>query len=166
MTTREHSGREYPARPLVGIGVVLLKPPSGDAPGTVLLVRRGKPPAMGRWSLPGGAQELGETAEHAARRELLEETGLATGPLVLAANVDSIHRDAEGRVQFHYTILDFAGLWQDGDPVAGSDVTEAVFAPLDDLGRFDLWDEAHRIIGLACRLLSSACGGTETACRS
>ncbi len=166
MTTREHSGREYPSRPLVGIGVVLLKPPSDHAPEAVLLVRRGKPPAMGRWSLPGGAQELGETAEHAARRELLEETGLATGPLVLAANVDSIHRDAEGRVQFHYTILDFAGLWQSGDPTAGSDVTEAVFAPLDDLDRFGLWDEAHRVIGLARRLLSSACGGTETACRS
>jgi 8-oxo-dGTP diphosphatase len=159
-------GRDYPSRPMVGVGIALLRPPFDGAPAAVLLVRRGKPPAMGSWSLPGGAQELGETAEDAARRELAEETGLAAGPLVLAANVDSIHRDPEGRVQFHYTILDFAGWWQAGAPSAGSDVTDAVFAPLDDLGRFELWSEAHRVIGLACRLLSSVSGGTETPCRS
>jgi ADP-ribose pyrophosphatase YjhB (NUDIX family) len=151
---------------MVGIGVVLLKPASGGVPAAVLLVRRGKPPAMGSWSLPGGAQKLGETAEHAARRELEEETGLTAGPLLLAANVDSIHRDADGRIQFHYTILDFAGLWQTGEPTAGGDVTEAVFAPLDDLARFELWSEAHRVIGLASRLFSSACGATETPCQS
>ncbi len=152
--------REYPTRPLVGIGVVLLKPPSGPVPWAVLLVRRGKPPAIGSWSLPGGAQELGETAEHAARRELAEETGLVAGLLILAANVDSIHCDTAGRVQFHYTILDFAGCWQGGEPVAGSDVTDARFVALDDLARYDLWSEAHRVIGLAYGLLSSACGAT------
>ena len=160
------TGREYLKHPMVGIGVVLLKPRIGDAPAAVLLVRRGKPPAMGRWSLPGGAQELGETAENAARRELAEETGLTAGPLVLAANVDSIHRDAADRIQFHYTILDFAGLWQAGEPRAGGDVTDAVFAPLDDLARFDLWSEAHRVIELARRLLSSASGGTGTPCQN
>lgn len=160
------AGRDYPSHPMVGVGVVLLRPPSDDAPAAVLLVRRGKPPAMGSWSLPGGAQELGETAEDAAKRELAEETGLLAGPLVLAANVDSIHRDAEGRVQFHYTILDFAGWWQSGTPSAGSDVTDAVFAPLDDLARFELWSEAHRVIGLACRLLSCVSDGMATPCRS
>lgn len=160
------TGREYPTRPLVGIGVVLLRPPTLTTQGAVLLVRRGTPPNIGRWSLPGGAQELGETAEQAARRELAEETGLTAGPLVLAANVDSITRDAEGRVQFHYTILDFAGWWQDGTPRAGGDVTDAVFAPLDDLGGYDLWSEAHRVIAVARRLLSSACDGTGTPGRS
>jgi len=160
------TGRDYPTRPLVGIGVVLLRPSDEAMPGAVLLVRRGKPPSMGSWSLPGGAQELGETAEQAARRELAEETGLEAGPLVLAANVDSIHRDETGRVQFHYTILDFAAWWQAGEPAAGSDVTDAVFAPLDDLARFDLWSEAHRVIDLACRLLSSASDGMRTFSRS
>lgn len=154
--------RDYPTRPLVGVGVVLLKPPSGATAGEVLLVRRGKPPAMGRWSLPGGAQDLGETAEHAARRELAEETGLASGPLILAANVDSIHHDAAGRVEYHYTILDFAGHWQGGAPAAGSDVTDAVFAPLDDLGRYELWSEALRVIDTAQRLLSCASAATAT----
>ena len=152
--------REYPPHPLVGIGIALLKP---DA---ILLVRRGKPPAMGRWSLPGGGQELGETAEDAARRELTEETGLVAGPLVLAASVDSITRDKAGRVQYHYTILDFAGWWQGGEPQAGGDVTAAEFAPLDSLGRYALWSEAHRVIGLARGLLSSVSDGTATTSRN
>jgi 8-oxo-dGTP diphosphatase len=142
--------REYPARPIVGIGVVVLKP------GAVLLVRRGKPPNMGAWSLPGGAQEVGETAEDAARRELLDETGVTVGPLTLAANVDTIRRDAAGRVQFHYTIIDFAAAWLDGEPVAGSDVSEAIWAGLDGLDGLDaygLWSEAHRVIGIARRQL-------------
>lgn len=140
--------REYPARPIVGIGVVVLKP------GAVLLVRRGKPPNMGAWSLPGGAQELGETAEEAARRELLEETGVTVGPLALAANVDTIRRDEAGRVQYHYTIIDFAAGWLEGEPVAGSDVSEAIWAPLDQLDEYGLWSEAHRVIGIARRQLS------------
>lgn len=142
------SSREYPARPLVGIGVVLLKP------GAVLLVRRARAPSLGQWALPGGAQELGETAEAAARRELREESGLEAGPMHLAANVDSIHRDPDGRVRFHYTILDFAAAWIGGDPAPGDDVSEALFAPLDDLARYDLWTEAHQVIALARRLLA------------
>ena len=144
------SSREYPSRPLVGIGVVLFRP------GAVLLVRRAKPPASGSWSLPGGAQKVGETAEAAARRELLEETGLEAGPLYLAAHVDSIHRDAGGRVQYHYTILDFAGAWTGGDPRPGGDVSEALFAPLDGLAAYDLWSEAHRVIAIGRRLVEPA----------
>ena len=136
----------------MGIGVALLRRghPSG---GEVLLVRRAKPPNAGSWSLPGGAQELGETAEAAARRELLEETGLNVAELVLAANVDSIHRDASGRVQFHYTILDFAGICTEGTPCAADDVSEVAWAAFDDLEHYALWSEAHRVIGLARALL-------------
>jgi ADP-ribose pyrophosphatase YjhB (NUDIX family) len=139
--------REYPARPIVGIGVVVLRDDS------VLLVRRGKPPNIGSWTLPGGAQELGETAEAAARRELLEETGIEVGPLLLAATVDIIRRDASQRVQYHYTIIDFCAPWAAGEPLAGSDVSEAVWAPLDALAPFDLWSEALRVIGISRRLL-------------
>jgi ADP-ribose pyrophosphatase YjhB (NUDIX family) len=141
------TGREYPARPIVGIGVVVLRNDS------VLLVRRGKPPNVGSWTLPGGAQEIGETAEAAARRELLEETGIEVGDLHFAAVVDSIRRDADQRVQYHYTIIDFCARWAAGEPMAGTDVTEAVWAPLDVLEPFDLWSEAHRVIAVSRRLL-------------
>ncbi len=139
--------RRYPSRPIVGIGIVVLRD------NAVLLVRRGRPPNAGMWSLPGGAQELGETAERAARRELLEEAGLTVGPLHLAAHVDSIDRDGDGRVRYHYTIIDFAALWVAGEPHAGSDVSDAVWADLDRLCCYDLWDEAHRVIGMARTLL-------------
>ena len=143
--------REYPARPIVGIGVAILRPAS--AVPEVLLVRRGKPPNLGSWALPGGAQELGETAADAARREILEECGLRLGEIHLAANVDSIHRDPDGRVRYHYTIIDFAGLWQGDAAVAGDDVSELLWAPVDALGGYGLWTEAHRVIDIARRLL-------------
>jgi 8-oxo-dGTP diphosphatase len=117
----------------------------------VLLIRRGRAPMMGAWGLPGGGQELGETAEEAARRELLEETGLTVGEMRLAGAVDSIHRDEAGRVRYHYTILDFTALWTSGEPVALSDAAEAVWARLDALEPYALWHEAHRIIALARR---------------
>lgn len=139
--------REYPDRPFVGIGIVVLKPDQ------VLLVRRGKAPNWGKWSLPGGAQELGETAEAAARRELMEETALEVGPLHLAANVDAIHPDDTGRIRFHYTIIDFAAAWIGGDPRPGDDVSDLTWAPLDKLDVYDLWSEALRVIAIARRLV-------------
>ena len=147
------SEREYPARPLVGIGIVVLKPPH-----EVLLIRRGRAPMLGAWGLPGGGQELGETAKAAARRELLEETGLAVGELRLAGNADSIEHDAAGRIRFHYTILDFAGLWAGGEPKAQSDAASVTWADLRALDRYDLWSEAHRIIALALRAFGMESG--------
>lgn len=142
------SDREYPQRPIVGIGIVVIK---GNQ---VLLCRRGKAPNIGSWTLPGGAQDVGETCEDAARRELAEETALVVGDLHFCAHVDTIRRDAAGRVQFHYTILDFAARWQSGEAVAGSDVSEVEWADMDALEPYALWSEAHRIIGIARSLLA------------
>ncbi len=119
----------------------------------VLLCQRGKPPNLGSWTLPGGAQEVGETCEQAARRELLEECGLEVGPLYFCAHVDTIRRDDDGRIRFHYTILDFCARWVAGEPVAGSDVTAAVWAPMEALEPYGLWSEAHRIIEIAKTLI-------------
>ena len=134
------TSREYPARPLVGIGIVVLRE------NTVLLVRRTRPPSPGAWSLPGGAQRLGETAEQAARRELLEETGLSVGPLHLAGHVDSIHTDPDGRIQFHYTILDFCALYAGGQATPGGDAGAIHWAERDRLQHYDLWREGIQII--------------------
>ena len=142
--------REYPPRPIVGIGVVVLKE---DA---VLLIQRGKPPNMGAWSLPGGAQELGETIEMAARRELEEETGLEVGDLTLAACFDSIRHDDAGRIHYHYTIIDYAARWRHGDPRPGGDVTLARFVAMDDLSEYNLTPAAHDVIHLARSLLGFA----------
>ncbi len=144
------SSREYPARPLVGIGIVVLRP------GAVLLIRRARPPAQGAWSLPGGAQRVGETAEQAARRELAEETGLSTGALHLAAYADSIHPDADGRIRFHYTILDFCTAWTGAEAVAGGDASAVTWAPLDRLAGYDLWPEIPRVIRLSQAVLTTA----------
>jgi ADP-ribose pyrophosphatase YjhB (NUDIX family) len=136
--------RDYPR---VGVGIIVLKQ---DA---VLLIKRSKPPAAGAWSLPGGRQEWGETAQEAARRELHEETGLAVGALTLAGYVDSIHRDDAGAVLFHYTILDFAALYEGGDARAGSDAAALAWVKFDEFDQYDLWSEARRLIGCARSLI-------------
>lgn len=137
------TGRDYPDRPMVGVGTVVFR---GEA---VLLVRRLNPPRAGQWSLPGGAQELGETTEEAARRELREETGLEPADLELVTTVDLIERDADGRVRFHYVLIDFWAECPDGLPRAGHDAGEAAFVALDEIDGLGLWAETVRIIGLA-----------------
>lgn len=133
----------YPTHPHIGIGIILFR---GD---DVLLIRRGRPPGAGRWSLPGGKQELGETAEAAARRELREETGLGCGALTMVAHADSITYDADGRIEYHYTILDFAGRYEGGEAIPGDDASACVWASPEELGGYDLWGEILRVIGIA-----------------
>lgn len=140
------SNREFPTRPWVGIGAIIFRD------GRVLLARRGKPPRLGSWSLPGGAQHLGETAEACARRELLEEAGVQAGPLLLADVIDSISQDESG-IRYHYTIIDYCGLWEAGEARAGDDVAEIAWALPGELADFSLTPEALAVIGKARRLL-------------
>lgn len=133
----------YPNRPLIGVGMVVFKDDR------VLLVRRGKPPRQGQWSLPGGRQRLGERIEEAARREAAEEAGIEieVGPLIDV--VDSITRDDRGVVQFHYTLVDVLAEWCGGEAVAGHDATEVAWVDPADLSAYALWKETERIIALA-----------------
>ncbi len=139
--------REYPERPLVGVGVVVLKG------GQVLLIKRGKPPRQGQWSLPGGLQEVGETVYAAARREVLEECGISIEPLEVVEVIDAITPDDYGKIRYHYTLVDVLADWTSGEPVAGDDAMDAAWfdpAVLDTLG---MWVETPRVIrkGIALR---------------
>ena len=114
-------GRRYPERPIVGVLAIVMR---GDR---VLVVRRANPPLPGRWGFPGGVLELGETVAQGAMRELLEETGViaeATGPLTV---IDTIDRDPENRVRYHYTLVAVIGRWQSGEGTPGDDVDEVAW---------------------------------------
>ena len=134
MPDGENSGikRRYPAQPVVGVGAVVFK---GDE---VLLVRRGQEPARGSWSLPGGLVELGETLVAAITRELAEETGLTVTLLGIAAVAERIFPDPDGRIAYHYVLVDYLCDYLGGELTVGSDITAARFISRSELAGFDL----------------------------
>lgn len=136
------AGREYPLRPMVGVGVVVWH---GER---VLLVQRGRPPRVGQWSLPGGAQELGETVAAAACREVFEETGLAIEVGEVLATVDMIERDGD-RVRYHYTLIDFSAEAAGPELRPGGDAADARWFTVEEAAALGLWSETVRIIELA-----------------
>ncbi|MBL8551908.1 MAG: NUDIX hydrolase [Hyphomonadaceae bacterium] len=121
-------------RPVAGIGVVCIR---GDE---VLLIRRGKPPRLDEWSLPGGRLEWGETAHAGALRELKEETGVEAEIVGLVDVVDFIAEDT------HYVLVDYAARWVAGEPVAGDDARDARFFPLREVPSLRLWSQTERVI--------------------
>jgi ADP-ribose pyrophosphatase YjhB (NUDIX family) len=144
--------RQYPTRPIPAVGVVVLR---GEE---VLLIRRGRAPQKGGWSLPGGAQKLGETVRETALREVREETGLSVRLAGLIDVVDSLTPDGDGKPEYHYTLVDFAAHWVAGEAEAGGDAAEVRWVPADSLDDYDLWSETRRVIALA-RELCAAPGG-------
>lgn len=132
--------RQYPDRPFCGVGVVVWR---GDR---VLLVRRGRAPRKGDWSIPGGLQELGETVGETALREVREETGLTVRLTDQLGVVDSVRRDDTGRVEYHYTLIEFAAEWVSGEPAPNDDVDRALWVSPDELDAYALWTETRRII--------------------
>lgn len=133
-------------RPTVGVGAVVWRGAH------VLLIRRGKPPGVGTWSLPGGRQEWGETVEAALRREVREETALDLGPLTFVAVVDLVATGADGTVVRHYTLLDYTAEAAAGEAVAGDDAQAVAWFHPDALAAVDLWDETRAVIERAARL--------------
>lgn len=125
--------REYPPCPLVGVGVFVLR---GDR---CLVVRRGGSPALGLWSVPGGRVELGETLRDAALRELAEECGpdLQVDLKGIVMALDRITRDADGRVQYHYVLIDFVAEHVAGEVEAGTDALEARWVTLEELATLE-----------------------------
>jgi ADP-ribose pyrophosphatase YjhB (NUDIX family) len=110
---------------------------------------------LGEWSLPGGAVEVGETLEKAVRRELLEETGIEVEILGVSAVLERIFPDAEGKISYHYVLLDFLCQYRSGDPEPNSDILELCFTPLPCLERFQLPSQALEVILQAHSQLSN-----------
>ena len=135
--------RRYPTRPIVGVGTVVM---DSDR---VLMIKRGKPPRRGSWSLPGGAQELGETIREAARREVREETGLQIEIFGLIDVVDSVRSDADDKIEYHYTLIDLAGYSVGGTLMAGGDAQDCRWFTRTEINAMDIWSETKRIISLA-----------------
>lgn len=157
----DRSVREYPSRPIVGVGAVILITPDdrtriayeGEMPATgIVLVRRRFEPLAGRWSLPGGAVELGETLDAAVRREVAEETGLSVDVGVVIDAFSRIMLDQIRRVQYHFVLVDYLCRPSGGRLQHGSDVSDVHLADVADLKPFTLTDTALAMIQRATEL--------------
>jgi len=151
------AAREFPDAPRVGVGAVVL---DGDR---VLLARRGRPPSVGKWSIPGGLVHLGERLEDAAIREVKEESGLHVRLLGLCGVIDRVVHEQDV-VRYHYVIIDYAAECVGGLLEAGSDAAEVRWVAVGDLGQYDctegLADMIHRAIAIQ-RAMSSQPGGSS-----
>jgi ADP-ribose pyrophosphatase YjhB (NUDIX family) len=135
--------------PRVGVGAVVLHE------GRVLLVRRGRPPGVGRWSLPGGLVDLGESTEAAACREVEEECGITVRLAGIAGVVDRIIRDEAGRVRYHYVLVDYLAYADSDAATAGTDATDTRWIGVEQLHELEvtegLVDMVRRALTLAER---------------
>jgi len=141
------SPREYPERPIVGIGGVLIED------GKALLIRRGSEPLLGQWSIPGGTLELGETLLEGVAREMLEETGIVVRVLDLIEVFERINpysspelRENSLRPRFHFVIVDYLCERISGDVIAGGDATDVTFVSEANLPAFNLTEAATRVL--------------------
>ena len=139
-TRPESSKREYPDRPIVGVGAVIIDQ------GRVLLVKRGSPPLLGEWSLPGGVVELGETLRAAAEREAREETGLMVKAGEVLEVLDRIVPGKDGAPQYHYVLIDFLCAVYGGTLRAGSDAGDVCWVRENELGKFNLEQPAIEVV--------------------
>jgi 8-oxo-dGTP diphosphatase len=121
------SRREYPDSPVVGVGAVVIKD------GKVLLVERGVPPNKGVWAIPGGSLKLGETLQEGAEREILEETGITIKAGAPFYSFDFFERDSDGRIRFHYVVVDMKGDYISGDVRGADDALDARWISPEEL---------------------------------
>jgi ADP-ribose pyrophosphatase len=135
--------REYPRQPLVGVGAIIIED------GRVLLIKRGKAPLLGEWSIPGGMLELGETLRQGAEREALEETGLVVNANDLLGVFDRIVPDATKRTLYHYVLIDFLCERISGDVIAAGDASDARWFTLAELGGLSLPPDTRKVLQIA-----------------
>lgn len=140
--------REYPGAPVVGVGGVVIRDERA------LLIKRGSAPLEGQWSIPGGTLELGESLQDGVRRELLEETGIEVRVGQLIEVFDRIFRDASGKIQYHFVIVDYLCEPVSGEASAASDVTATAWVSEADLSDYKLTEAATRVIRKAFSMVS------------
>lgn len=134
------------------MGAIVFKwesPSIGEGEPSVLIIRRGTPPNQGRYSLPGGRVQWGETLSGAVVREIFEETSLVVraGPLVeLVELIDT---------GFHYVVMDYLCIYESGEPKAGDDADEALFVKLSQLSLYGVSDAVARVVSKARALAAS-----------
>jgi 8-oxo-dGTP diphosphatase len=133
--------RRYPVAPLVGVGVVVF-----NAAGEVLLVKRARPPRQGQWSLPGGLLDLGERSADAAQREVREECAVEIEIGALLTFFEPIEWDAEGRVEYHYVLIDYWARHVSGEPQAADDAAAVQWCALADLPALQLRRDTYEVI--------------------
>ena len=143
--------RDYPDRPIVGVGAIIIDHQNIDHQnredrGCVLLIKRGSPPLLGEWSLPGGVVELGETLRAAAEREAQEETGLHVKAGEVIEVLDRIIPGREGAPQYHYVLIDFLCTVQGGELRAGGDAADVRWAGERELAKYKLEQPAVEVI--------------------
>ena len=139
--------RKFPDRPIVGVGAVVL-----DGGGRVLLARRAHEPSKGEWSLPGGGVELGETLETAVAREVLEETGLVVRVGRVVEVLDRVQQTDDGRVEYHFVIIDYICHAIGGRLTCGSDADDVAWVPLERLADYRITRKADAVIRKAVEL--------------
>ncbi len=148
----DRSDRMYPSRPLVGVGAVVW---DGSR---ILLERRGQPPMQDAWALPGGLIELGESAEDALVREVREECALEVRPGPILGLFEPIQRDPDGRIRYHYVVIDFLAYYVSGDPAFGDDAAEVRWVNPEDLDEYKLTTVGRQIIARALEVIAAQQG--------
>jgi 8-oxo-dGTP diphosphatase len=128
----DNNGRKCPEYPRPGVGVVIIRD------GRLLMVKRAHEPNQGRWSIPGGLIELGENLREAAAREVLEECSVKVEITRVLDSVDNIVRDGDGRVRYHYVIIDLLGRYTNGEIKAQSDAAACRWVPLEEIEKLDV----------------------------
>ncbi len=135
--------REHPKQPLIGVGALIVEN------GRVVLIKRGKAPLLGEWSIPGGMLELGETLRQAAEREALEETGLAVRATELLGVFDRVVPDPDGKIVYHYVLIDFLCERISGDLQAGADAADAQWLTPGEVAKLPLAKDTAEVIRAA-----------------
>jgi 8-oxo-dGTP diphosphatase len=147
--------RDYPERPIIGVGAVIVHD------GRALLVRRNTEPSRGEWSVPGGMLELGEKLREGVCREAFEETGLEVEPGDVLDVFDSIFADDQGRTQYHYVLIDYLCEVLGGEANAGSDVSEVRWVSENALAAMNLKPSIEQVV---CKGLAQAAKKSDEAC--